>query len=107
MTKEQEKQLDNILIMFHSDDTLYDNEEYHRRKKAIFTLVDRFIKAGQVEPVVKPEIAITIIKTKITQLEELAEKYKGEWDIESYTDCLGQRNTLKGVLTEIEKQFSV
>lgn len=60
-----------------------------------------------VEPVVKPEIAITIIKTKITQLEELAEKYKDEWDVESYADCLGQRNTLNGVLTEIEKQFSV
>ena len=57
MTKEQEKQLDNILIMFHSDDTLYDNEEYHRRKKAIFTLVDRIIKAGQVEPVVSVKIA--------------------------------------------------
>ena len=68
LTEKQINQLENLLIMFHADDTLYNNEEYHKKKKAIFILVNRFIeqklteaiKQAKIEENERPKI-ITII----------------------------------------------
>ena len=56
---------------------------------------------------VKPEIAVDVINKEMARLEKLAGKYKDEMYIESYIDCLSNRNVLKNILTKIEKQFSV
>ena len=63
--------------------------------------------SNQIDCRVKPEIAVDVINKEIAGLEKLAKEYASEGYIESYIDCLSNRNVLKNILTKIEKQFSV